>query len=641
MRYLSFTLFALALICIQVLIGGVKLVFSLPGYALLAGGALLSFLAVKKLVRPPALCLVTVLTLAGWVIARALSSPVEYLARADLFMVLGALIVYLLTVMYYTDTRMRLALTGALLIVALVHVVIGAIQFKQADNFMLLPGIMRPPAYEWRASGFYICPNHLAGLLEMIAMLALGQACWGASRPALRVLAAYCALMCLAGVAITGSRGGYLSVVFGLGAFAVLSLWAVQLTRRGGFWLMFAGLLVSAVIFVGGGLLFMSQSETLHARLGQIYEPHNPRLLLWQAALKQFHLNPTFGTGSGTYLYYGRQFRFPVVQNDPMHAHDDYLELLAEYGVIGAALGGLFLLVHLVSGMAGLRKIVHEQISPGAPRLSHDLALIIGALSAVAALLVHSVVDFNMHIPANALFVAFLFGLMARPVGALAPEQAPAPKPAGWWRWLGAAVALVTLVFSLRLLPGEVYAEKARVALRDERNTDAVAFARQGLAWEKKNPFLYGYLGEAEHFLTQGNTESASVLALHEDAIEAYASGLKLFPQDTGLLLKKAQVLDLMGRFSDAEEVFQQLLKYDPLFENVYAYYGLHWQLQNRINDAELCFRIAERLGGTDISTKGLQNLQQTKANPLVQTLMANSHEPRLDLPAAWILQQP
>jgi len=639
-RYLPFTLFALALICIQLFIGGAKLVFSLPSYALLAGGALLSFLAVRKMVRPPVVCLALVLALAGWVIARALSSPVEYLARTDLFMILGALLVYLMTVMYCTDTRMRLTLVALLLVLALVHVAIGSIQFKQADNFMLLPGIMRP-SYGWRASGFYICPNHLAGLLEMIAMLALGQACWGASRPALRVLAAYSALMCMAGVALTGSRGGYLSVVFGLGAFGVFSLLAVRLTRRGGFWLMFAGLVLSAVILVGGGLLFMSQSVTLHARLGQIYEPHNPRLLLWQAALKQFHLNPISGTGSGTYLYYGRQFRFPMVQNDPVHVHDDYLELLAEYGVIGAALGGLFLIVHLVSGMASLWKIAREQIPPGAPRLSHDLALLIGAFSAVAALLIHSVVDFNMHIPANALFVAFLFGLMARPVGTLVFEETPASQPAGWWRWFGAAVALVTLVFSLRLLPGEVYAEKARVALRDERNTDAVTFARQGLAWEKKNPFLYGYLGDAEHFLTQGNTDSASVRALHEDALEAYDSGLKLFPQDTGLLLKKAQVLDLLGRFSAAEEVFQLLLKYDPLFQNVYAYYGLHWQLQNRFNNAELCFQVARRLGDTDISAKALPNIQQVKANPLVLTLMSNSPEPQLDLPAAWLLQEP
>ncbi len=127
---------------------------------------------------------------------------------------------------------------------------------------------------------------------------------------------------------------------------------------------------------------------------------------MWKAALRQYHLAPLTGTGSGTYLFYGREFRSPLIQNDPMHVHNDYLELLAEYGLIGAVLYGAFLGVHLFSGLAGLRKMVREQIRLGTPRLSHDLALNIGALAAIAALLLHSVVDFNMHIPANALLVA-------------------------------------------------------------------------------------------------------------------------------------------------------------------------------------------------------------------------------------------
>ncbi len=66
------------------------------------------------------------------------------------------------------------------------------------------------------------------------------------------------------------------------------------------------------------------------------------------------------------------------------------------------------------------------------------------------------------------------------------------------------------------VVPGEFFAEKARVALRDDRNADALALARRGVAWEKKNPFLYGYLGEAEHFLTLTATDEPSARMLHE-----------------------------------------------------------------------------------------------------------------------------
>ncbi len=617
------------------------MVFSLPAYILLAGGVITAALAFKKPARPPVICASAALALAAWVVARALTSPVHYLARTDLLMVLAAVLVYFTTVMFLRDQRTRFTLVAVLVVMALAHVVVGAVQFKQADNFMPLPGIMRPALYEWRASGFYICPNHLAGLLEMIGLLSLGLACWSDSRPRARVLAGYCALMCLAGVAISGSRGGYLSIVFGLGVFAILSLWAVQLRRRGGFMLTLAALLFGTVLVLGGGLLFMSQSDTLRTRLAQVYDPTNMRFHLWKAALMQYHLQPVTGTGSGTYLYYGRQFRDVSVQNDPMHAHDDYLELLAEYGLVGAVLCGIFVLVHLCSGLSGLRRIGGEQIPPDAPGRSHELALVIGSLSAIGALLLHSVVDFNLHIPANALVVAFLFGLLATPMGGATQSDDAPIRRAGVWRWLVVAVALVLLAVSLRLWPGEIFAEKARVALRDDRNVDALGFAQRGLAWEKENPYLYGYLGDAQHFLTLNAPDPARAIKLHEDALAAYSAGLKLFPQDTALLLKQVQDFDQLERFAEAEQDFQRLFRFDPLFANVYAYYGLHWELQRRMMAAERCFRLAQRLGESEISPRALQNIERMKADPVSQAIMSALPDIDLDLPAERVLPTP
>jgi len=639
-RYLPLFLVALALICIQLLIGGVRLVFSLPAYILLASGALCAVLAGRHMTRPPLAATCTAFVLAAWVVIRALLSPVEYLARPDLLMVLAALLVYLLTVTYFTTRQPRLVLISVFLLLAVAHVVVGGIQFKQADNFMPLPGLMRPD-YAWRASGFYICPNHVAGLLEMVGLLALSLACWANTRIGTRVITGYCALMCLGGLAITGSRGGYLSIVFGMAIFAVLSLWVIRLMRRGGFFLMLGMMVVTGALIVGGAIFFMSRSDSINTRLTKIYDPQNMRLFMWKAALVQYHLQPVTGTGSGTYLYYGREFRSPTVQNDPMHVHEDYLELLAEYGLVGAVLCGVFVLVHLASGLIGLRKIVGAQIRPETPGRSDDLALTVGALSAIGALLLHSLVDFNLHIPANALFVAFLMGILARPASAPSPQSPEAPTPAGWSRWGMAVLALVLLGISIRFLPGEFYAEKARVAFRDGHYADSLALAHRGIAWEKKNPALYGYLGDAGHFLTLSSPDPASARMLHEDAVVAYEAGLKLFPHDTGLLLKQAQVLDLLGRFPEAEAVFQKLFRYDPLFANVYAYYGLHWKLQNRMKTAERCFLVARRLGESTITPQALQDMERAKADPLAQSLMPFLPEPDVELPAERVLPNP
>jgi tetratricopeptide (TPR) repeat protein len=239
-----------------------------------------------------------------------------------------------------------------------------------------------------------------------------------------------------------------------------------------------------------------------------------------------------------------------------------------------------------------------------------------------------------MHIPANALLVAFLFGILAN-AASDSPVESPRPvQSAGGWRWVLAAIGALVAGLSIRYLPGEIYAEKARVALRDDQNADAVIFARQGIAWEKKNPNLYAYLGEAEHFLTLDAQDPASARLQHEDALAAYEAGLRLFPQDTGLLLKKAQVLDLLERFPEAEEVFQRLFHSDPFFENVYAFYGLHWQLQKRMGAAERCFRLAVQLGETNIAPRALQKIERMKTDPIAQSLMYVFPDPDLDLPA-------
>ena len=209
------------------------------------------------------------------------------------------------------------------------------------------------------------------------------------------------------------------------------------------------------------------------------------------------------------------------------------------------------------------------------------------------------------------------------------------------WRWLVTIVAGVLLALSLRFWPGEIFAERARIALRDGRNADAVEFAQRGLSWEKKNPYLYGYLGQAQHFLTLSAADPASAQVLHEKALAAYGAGLKLFPQDTGLLLREVQDFDLLGQFSEAEAGFQQLFQYDPMFGNVYAYYGLHWQLQRRFRTAERCFRLALQLGETEISPQALQNIDRLKNDPVSQTLIYTLPDLDLDLPAEHIPKKP
>ena len=628
MRYVSLGLFIFALMLMQVLIGGAGLVFSLPPSILLAaGGVLLVFSWREQTANSMTLWAgVSALLLGGYVIARTQFSPVVYLARWDLFLTLGALAVYWVTACWFVRARERLIAVGLLAALALAHVVIGGIQFKQADNFMLVPGIIRS-SWEWRASGFYIYPNHLAGLLEMVGMMCLGICCWGRVKTWLRILAGYCTLMCVAGTAITGSRGGYLSTVFGLLVFCAISVWVVRRIRPDKTWPILVAALFGLAVLLGGAVFVMVKSESMSERLAQVYDPTNMRPLMWGAALKQFELEPVIGTGSGTYIYYGRQFRSPLVQQDPIFVHNDYLHLLAEYGVIGAALGFVFLALHLFSGCNGARKIVNVKMKPDWRTSSNELALVVGALSGFGALMFHSLVDFNFHLPGNALVGAFFLAILASPSADVRGAGDSARGGSGWLRWIAPAVSLALLVLAIPLMRGEYLGELARRAVRDGRYDEGRRLAERALTFERKNPNLWFYLAEARHFMTLGEQDPVARTALFEQAAEAYEEALKLFPRDTRLLLKLGRTLDVAGRFDDAEAIYRRAIACDPNFGNVYAYYGLHFKMQRRFKLAEENFRKARELGESEITNPAMAEIERVKSSEIGRRMLGDSAE--------------
>ncbi|HYR59054.1 MAG TPA: O-antigen ligase family protein, partial [Chthoniobacteraceae bacterium] len=414
-----------AIVLMECLVGGTWLVFSLPSYGLVALAAALTLFSIRQPVAKPNLvCLGTSAIFFGYILARAARSPVPFLAWMDFYMVIACLIVYLLTALYLTRTRLRTLVIVALLALAIVEVLIGLRQFRLADNWMPF-GFVRAN-YGGRASGTFISSITLAGYLEVVGIFALSLAVWSTWELWARIALGYVALCCYAGVAITGSRGGYLSSAASLFALAVITLWIRSRVNPGRFLRSAAIATLLLAVTLGGAVFLMQKSELLHRRLELIGKP-DTRWFNWLAALDQFKVSPWAGTGAGTHLYFGRLFRRPPLQFDPEHAHCDYLELLAEYGLIGAIGMTVFLFVHIQNSAAAVSAVIKTApADPDHPFRDNRLAFQIGALTAIAAYLAHSVTDFNLHIPGHAMIFAFIFGLTANPVA-----QAPKPGPPG------------------------------------------------------------------------------------------------------------------------------------------------------------------------------------------------------------------
>ena len=613
-------LLAAAFTVMQLLLGGTRLLFALPADALLGLAAVLSVLRWKRArAVPDGACVVSAVIFATAIVARGLLSPVPYLAWADLFSVAAALVVYLLVTCHLTDPARRLGLLGVLLVVAMGQLLVGVRQFTGGDDFMLLRwddsvlNFVRSASYRGRASGLYICPNHLAGLLEVLGALALAATLWARVRPWFRLLLGYGTLVCIAGVLLTGSRGGMLSTAVALGIVGAGSLIRARATAPGAFGrVLLLGLVGGALLAAAtGGVLLKNQF--LKTRAATTFDTADIRLLLWPAAIQQFRLSPATGMGSGTYLYYGRQFRDPRVQSDPIHVHNDYLELLGEYGLLGAGVLGLFLSAHLRAGGRDFRALLG---GPGGA--SNVAALNLGALGAVGALLVHSALDFNLHIPANAMLLAFACALLANPGRALRPGAEPsAAGPRAWrerWpRLLLPAVGAATLAAAWPRFPGELWAERARVAVRDEHWLEGARLARRGLELETRNPDLYFYLGESRFGPARTAASPAVARSFYLAAAEAYADGVQRFPQDARLLIRLGLAQSMAGREAAAVDTLAGAVRWDPQSARVRAAHAFTLRRAGQLEAAEAEYRFAVNLMADPRVVAGLEESQRAR----------------------------
>ncbi len=617
MRFLILIPILMALLFLEVFIGGARLLYSIPGMAFVALAAILSGLpGVITSQRANILALATSCLFAAYVLIRNRLSEVEYIARMQFFIMAGCLMIYLIFSLVLSRPLDRKRLFFSLGILALLQMVPAMMQFTQENQWMPLSWAQRLDE-SWRASGFFISPNHFAGFLEVIALFAMSYTLWGRTTVMVRILTGYTALLCIAGVAISGSRGGYLSLILGTGMFVILTLIAWHRMKRDHFLLVALLSSTLALALFAGILWIIFQSPHLSERIMQINDPENMRLLLWRSALEQFHLSPIWGTGGFSFLYFGRLFRDPRVQNDPIHVHDDYLQLLADYGVVGITLFVFFLIAHLRTGGISFFKLSASASLHISERQSDRLALNIGALAAVGAYLLHSVVDFNMQLPLNAFMMAVVFSILANPGSRSESPRSNFPEDTfrRLLRYALPLLAIVAISYGIPMVRGEYLAERARVALRDGRIQEGLDWARQGTLKTRDNPELYYYQGEAALELSLQNEGNHLInpKELPLEAVASFASGLKVFPYDSRLALKLAQAQTAAGDYFSAIKSVATAEKMDPNSAFVPAYRGIVEYSFGYFDEARIDFDQATELGGegAEIARTGLNLLNK------------------------------
>jgi len=279
--------------------------------------------------------------------------------------------------------------------------------------------------------GPYVNRNHFAGYMEMAIPLALGLLLglfssskvwrldgfnrwvnWLSSREASgMILLAFSTIVMTAALLGSLSRGGTLSLVGGL-IFMLGLVFSKRLLRRKVWVLM----LIAAVAF---GTTFYLEGEVIKSRLWSITEelaqiPSGAsRSSLWLDTLNIFKDFSLFGTGLGTFPHIFPGYKTIPIRGFFTHAENDYLQLAAETGSLGLLFGFVFLVALFWLGLRTFYKTNDVLIA----------GILVGLLSACVAILLHSVVDFNLHIPANAL----VFVLMASLIVCIAKAEIRSP----------------------------------------------------------------------------------------------------------------------------------------------------------------------------------------------------------------------
>lgn len=267
------------------------------------------------------------------------------------------------------------------------------------------------------AHGTYYNYDHLAGFLEMLLPLAIGLICANLGRPgrarryretwrerlafwlsghghATALLVVGAAAMLL-GLVFTRSRSGILLVM--LGILVCLAVFGRQLGTVNR-----SSEVIGTVVVVALGLALDIGLAPVLRRFSLADPLHDGRVAIYSHTLEGMGKFLPLGSGPGTFPQAFRQFQPAELGNNFInHAHNDYLEWLFEGGVVGAALGVLLLAVYL-----------RQWLRLAADKPRHAFRFVqFGAGIGLLLLLLHGLTDFNWHVPANALYAAFLAGL--------------------------------------------------------------------------------------------------------------------------------------------------------------------------------------------------------------------------------------
>jgi tetratricopeptide (TPR) repeat protein len=450
---------------------------------------------------------------------------------------------------------------------------------------------------------FYVNRNLFAGYMELVFCLSIGLV--AAYKGGKRILLfGMTIIICLA-LLFSLSRGGIIGASSGLAFFLMAPAFIHRKKRRYriGLSALFIGLIIIAWFGLNPVLERLSTLDDLPVA-------GEARMQIWQDTLSMIYARPFSGWGPGTF-----SLAFPAHQTQGFeqkivnYAHNDYLELAADTGIFG-------LLVFII-GIMLLYISCLKKLTLAKSRYWQNIGT--GALAACFAILIHSVTDCNLQVPAN----LFLFAIVAG-IAVVAADNSRAGKnflqtdisltsPArkkllfsGYCLIFCASVVLISLPFW-----GDRALRAATNSLQQQKYDEAITQVDQALLFHPDHAELLSLRGD---ILLTKKTQTDTLVDIknctgYQNIIHWYQKAGNVAPTNSSYLIKQGILFEQCQKTAHAKKAYSDALQRSPMYAVPYYHLALLHLKQQQPDDAVKYFRQFLKLTGTQEVKKVLDDI--------------------------------
>lgn len=499
---------------------------------------------------------------------RTQGADLEYVARHEFIRIVVYASVFLLALNNLHKQEVSQIVVFVLLTVATLTSLYAIYQFFTQPT--LIWSFERPDQYLERGSGTYICPNHFAGFLELILPFGIAYLFTGRYGYTFKVFLGYGCLVILAGLAVTLSRGGWIAAA---ASFFVMFCFLLRKREH-----RIPALAAIVIAVLGLGIAFQ-KSEKLQERVQKATEGGSSasvstRPAIWKTAWTMWQDYPVWGVGPGHFDYRFPEYRPEMIQARPGWVHNDYLNTLVDWGIVGAVIVGSGI-VFLAVGLLRTRKYVDRASKDiGSARNSNRSAFVLGAIGAGCALAVHSFVDFNLHVAANAILACVVLA-----IGTSHQRFASGRHWVGRWPGAKLVYSVVLIGTAVFLVQSGWQTAREQLALQEANkhpsaSVEQIDAMRRAAEIEPNNFETLYNIGEALRARGAGIPENSEENL--EAAIQWFQAATERYPAWAFNYIGIGMSLDHLRRFDEATPYYERAVQLDPNQHQIIAYMGWH-----------------------------------------------------------------